>query len=46
MASNQLLNCLIDSGRKPICQFRGERDAKVGAALFEAFAKGSAVETT
>ena len=26
--------------------FEDQRDAKVGAALFEAFAEGSAVETT
>ena len=46
MATNLLLDGLIDIGRKPMRPFENERDAKVGAALFEAFAEGSATETT
>jgi len=37
---------LIDLGRKPMRPFEDERDAKVGAALLEAFAEGLAVEAT
>ena len=37
---------LVDLGRKPMRPFADESNAKVGAALFEAFAEGSAVEST
>ena len=46
MATNLPLNGLIDIGRKPMRPFDDERDAKVGAALFEAFAEGAAVESS
>src|SRR5665647_612597 len=36
---------LIDIGRKPMRPLDNEADAKVGEALFEAFAEGAAVET-
>lgn len=46
MTEQPLHTSLVDLGRKPMRPFEGGRDAKVGAALFEAFAEGSAVETT
>jgi hypothetical protein len=46
MTEQPLYTSLVDLSRKPMRPLEDKRDAKVGGALFEAFAEGSAVETT